>query len=193
MISAIILAAGQSRRMGQPKMLLPWGNLTIVEHVVRIFLDAGLRDVLVVTGGAREQVEDILASYPVRQVPNPDYASGEMLSSLQCGLSAMRKDAQATLIGLGDQPQVQESTVRLICEAYRESPSRLVVPSFRMRRGHPWLVARPLWEEILALRSPESPRDFLNEHAPEILYVNLDTPTILADLDTPEDYQNSHP
>lgn len=193
MISAIILAAGQSRRMGQPKMLLPWGNLTIVEHVVRIFLDAGLRDVLVVTGGAREQVEEILASYPVRQVPNPDYASGEMLSSLQCGLSAMRKDAQATLIGLGDQPQVQESTVRLICEAYRESPSRLVVPSFRMRRGHPWLVARPLWEEILALRSPESPRDFLNEHAPEILYVNLDTPTILADLDTPEDYQNSHP
>lgn len=193
MISAIILAAGQSRRMGQPKMLLPWGNLTIVEHVVRIFLDAGLRDVLVVTGGAREQVEDILASYPVRQVPNPDYARGEMLSSLQCGLSAMRKDAQATLIGLGDQPQVQESTVRLICEAYRESPSRLVVPSFRMRRGHPWLVARPLWEEILALRSPESPRDFLNEHAPEILYVNLDTPTILADLDTPEDYQNSHP
>lgn len=193
MISAIILAAGQSRRMGQPKMLLPWGNLTIVEHVVRIFLDAGLRDVLVVTGGAREQVEEILASYPVRQVPNPDYASGEMLSSLQCGLSAMRKDAQATLIGLGDQPQVQESTVRLICEAYRESPSRLVVPSFRMRRGHPWLVARPLWEEILALGSPESPRDFLNEHAPEILYVNLDTPTILADLDTPEDYQNSHP
>jgi molybdenum cofactor cytidylyltransferase len=193
MISAIILAAGQSRRMGQPKMLLPWGNLTIIEHVVRMFLNAGLREVLVVTGGARKQVEEILAPYPVRQVPNPDYARGEMLSSLQRGLSAMRQDAQAALIGLGDQPQVQESSIRLICEAYQESPSRLVLPSFRLRRGHPWLVARPLWDEILALRSPASPRDFLNEHAPEIRYVNLDTPTILADLDTPEDYQQSHP
>jgi molybdenum cofactor cytidylyltransferase len=193
MISAIILAAGQSRRMGQPKMLLPWGNLTIIEHVVRTFLNVGLRDVLVVTGGAREQMEEILAPYPVRQVPNPDYARGEMLSSLQCGLSAMPGEAQAALIGLGDQPQVQESSVRLICEAYRERPSRLVVPSFRMRRGHPWLVARPLWEEILALLPPESPRDFLNAHAPEIHYVNMDTPTILADLDTPEDYQKSRP
>jgi len=193
MISVLILAAGQSRRMGQPKMLLPWGNLTIIEHVVRTFLNAGLQEVLVVTGGAREQVEKILAPYPVQQVPNPDYARGEMLSSLQRGLSAMRKNAQAALIGLGDQPQVQESSVRLICEAYLESPARLVVPSFRMRRGHPWLVARPLWNEILALRSPASPRDFLNEHAAEIRYVNLDTPTILADLDTPEDYQKSHP
>jgi len=193
MISVLILAAGQSRRMGQPKMLLPWGNLTIIEHVVRTFLNAGLQEVLVVTGGAREQVEKILAPYPVQQVPNPDYARGEMLSSLQRGLSAMRKNAQAALIGLGDQPQVQESSVRLICEAYLESPARLVVPSFRMRRGHPWLVARPLWNEILALRSPASPRDFLNEHATEIRYVNLDTPTILADMDTPEDYQKSHP
>jgi molybdenum cofactor cytidylyltransferase len=193
MISVLILAAGQSRRMGQPKMLLPWGNLTIIEHVVRTFLNAGLQDVLVLTGGAREQMEKILAPYPVRQVPNPDYAHGEMLSSLQRGLSAIRKDAQAALIGLGDQPQVQESSIRLICEAYVESPSRLVVPSFQMRRGHPWLVARPLWNEILALRSPASPRDFLNKHATEIRYVNLDTPTILADLDTPEDYQKSHP
>ena len=193
MISAIILAAGQSKRMGQPKMLLPWGNVTIIEHVVSTFLNAGVQDVLVVTGGAQEQVEEILAPYPVRRVPNPDYASAEMLSSLQRGLRAMRREAQAALIGLGDQPQVQESSVRLICEAYRESQSGLVVPSFQMRRGHPWLVARPLWDEILALSPPKSPRDFLNEHAAEIHYVRMDTPTILADLDTPEDYQKLQP
>jgi len=67
------------------------------------------------------------------------------------------------------------------------------VPSFQMRRGHPWLVARPLWPEILALKPPESTRDFLAGHAHEIHYVNVDTPSILADLDTPEDYEKSHP
>jgi len=97
------------------------------------------------------------------------------------------------LIGLGDQPQVQEGSIRSILAAYDDSQSRLVVPSFQRKRGHPWLVARPLWAEILALKPPRTLRDFLNNHADEIHYVNLNTPTILTDLDTPDDYQRSHP
>jgi len=193
MISAIILAAGQSKRMGQPKMLLPWGTSTVIEHVITTFLNAGIEDVIVVTGGAREQVEGPISQYPVRKVHNNDYATGEMLSSIQCALRAMPDEARAALIGLGDQPQVQDKSVRLICEAYRDSQSRLIVPSFQMRRGHPWLVARPLWSEILALKPPESLRDFLNRHAEEIHYVSVDTQSVLADLDTPEDYQKSRP
>lgn len=191
MISVIILAAGQSKRMGQPKMLLPWGKLTVIEHVIGTFLNAGIKDILVVTGGAREQVESAISQDPVRKIHNSDYATGEMLSSIQCGLRAMLDQVEATLIGLGDQPQVQEKNVRLICEEYRRSKSSLVVPSFQMRRGHPWLVTRPLWNEILALKPPESPRDFLNGHADEIHYVSVDTQSVLADLDTPEDYEKS--
>ena len=193
MISAIILAAGQSKRMGQPKMLLPWGNITVIEHVITTFLHAGIEDVIVVTGGAREQVENTINQYHIRKVHNNDYATGGMLSSIQCALRAMPDEARAALIGLGDQPQVQEKSVRLICDEYRDSQSRLIVPSFQMRRGHPWLVARPLWSEILALKPPESLRDFLNRHADKIHYVIVDTPSVLADLDTPEDYQRSHP
>jgi molybdenum cofactor cytidylyltransferase len=193
MISAIILAAGQSKRMGQPKMLLPWGRSTVIEHVITTFLKAGIEDVTVVTGGAREQVEGTISQYPVRKVHNHDYAAGEMLSSIQCAMGVMPESAQAMLIGLGDQPQVQENSLRLICEAYRDSQSRLIVPSFQMRRGHPWLVARPLWKEILALKPPESLRDFLNRHSGEIHYVRVETPSILADLDTPEDYHRSRP
>lgn len=193
MISAIILAAGQSRRMGQPKMLLPWGNLTVIEHVINTFLNAGVEDIVLVTGGVREQVERITEQYPIRRIYNSDYAKGEMLSSLQLGLTAMSAHVQAALVGLGDQPQVQERCVRLVCEAYRENQPQLVVPSFQMRRGHPWLVARPLWGKLLELKPPGSPRDFLNKHAGEIRYVVVDTPSILADLDTPEDYQKSHP
>jgi Uncharacterized MobA-related protein len=193
MISAIILAAGQSKRMGQPKMLLPWGKSTVIEHVIGTFLNAGIKDVIVVTGGAWEQVEETISQYPVRKIHNTDYAAGEMLSSIQYALQRMPEQAQAALIGLGDQPQVQEKSVRLICEAYRDSQSMLIVPSFHMKRGHPWLVARPLWSEILDLKPPESPRDFLARHANEIHYVNVDTPSVLADLDTPEEYQKSQP
>jgi molybdenum cofactor cytidylyltransferase len=138
-------------------------------------------------------VEKVTAPYSIRRIYNKDHAKGEMLSSLQRGLMAMSSQAQAALIGLGDQPQVQERSVRRVCEAYQENRSQIVVPSFHMRRGHPWLVARPLWSELLQLKQPESPRDFLNRHADEIHYVAIDTSSILADLDTPEDYQTSHP
>lgn len=193
MISAIILAAGLSKRMGQPKMVLPWGEATVIENVIVTFMKADVEDILVVTGGAQDHVEALLDRHPVRKVRNEDYASGEMLSSLQCGLSTIPDRAQAVLIGLGDQPQVQEGTIRLICNAYQTDNSLLIVPSFRMKRGHPWLVARSLWQTILDLRPPETLRDFLNAHATQIQYVNVDTSTILADLDTPEDYQNSRP
>ena len=193
MISAIILAAGQSKRMGQPKMLLPWANLTVIEQVISVFANAGIKDVLVITGGAHEQIQEIILkcseNYPVRNAYNKDYENGEMLSSIQCGLRYMTENAvEAAMIGLGDQPQVQEGSVRSVRDAFLQTESPLVVPSFRMRRGHPWLVARPLWGEILEMSPIQTPREFLNTHAKEIHYVDIDSHSILADLDSPEDY-----
>src|SRR6266508_3209245 len=93
MISAIILAAGASRRMGRPKMLLPWGNVSVLEHVISVFARAGIEDILVVTGAVREQIEEAVVKYgkryPVRSIHNRDYSHGEMMSSLQCGLHAL--------------------------------------------------------------------------------------------------------
>jgi molybdenum cofactor cytidylyltransferase len=193
MISAIILAAGISSRMGTPKMMLPWDGRTVLGRVISVFTKAGIDDVLVITGGARSEVERIIDQYGARSVYNDKYASGEMISSLQCGLRAQTPEAAAILVGLGDQPQVQERTVRSICDAFHETRSEIIVPSFQMKRGHPWLVARPLWNEILNLKLPQTPRDFLNAHADDICYINVDDPHILADLDTPEDYRKSQP
>lgn len=193
MISAIILAAGASKRMGEPKMLLPWGETTVLQKVISTFQRAGIEDILVVTGGAHRQVEDIVNRSGAHHNFNQEYSNGEMLSSIQCGLASMTTQAQAVLIGLGDQPQVREGTVRLICETFRSMRSKVVVPSFQMRRGHPWLVERSLWAELLKMKQPQSPRDFLNNHADEIQYVEVDNSSILADLDTPEDYQKSRP
>ena len=193
MISAIILAAGESKRMGQPKMLLPWGKTTVLGHVIATFQKAGIQDIVVVVGGARAQVEEILKQSAARAIFNEQYAKGGMLVSLQRGLEAQLQPTQAALIALGDQPQIQERTVDLISEAFESSTSRLILPSFRLRRGHPWLVERSLWREVLEIPPERSPRDFLNAHADEIQYVQVDNASILADLDTMEEYRKARP
>ena len=207
-ISALILAAGESRRMGQPKQLLPWGETTVLGQVVAMFA-AGLstdttpdkrvetdHEILIVTGGARELVEAEVArlakQYPVRAVFNPKYAQGGMLSSIQAGLAALGAGQRAALIGLGDQPQVRKETVRHICAAFIQTESALVIPSYRDRRGHPWLVARPLWTEVLGLPTSTTPRHFLNSHTGQVKYVPAGE-SILLDLDTPEDYNRQRP
>jgi len=187
MITAIILAAGKSKRMGEPKMLMPWGKSTVLQTVISTFQTSGINDILVVTGGAHQQVESLIGQ-TVQTIFNEDYEKGEMLSSIQLGLSAKMNEASAALICLGDQPQVTERSVRSVCDAFMKNKSPIVVPSYEMHRGHPWLLARPLWDELLQMKSPRTPRDFLKKHTRKIHYVIVDTASVIEDLDTPEDY-----
>jgi len=193
MISAIIPAAGQSKRMGRPKLLLPWGKTTVLGHIIDVLQTSEIDDIVVVTGGERARVEESIVDLRVRIAYNEDYANDNMLSSLQFGITAQLPGTQATLICLGDQPQVQERSVRLVCESFRKTSASLVVPSHQMRRGHPWLIARALWNDLLEMDFPQTPRDFLNVHAEEIKYVEVDTPSVILDLDTPEDYLKFKP
>ncbi len=128
MIAAVILAAGQSKRMGQPKMMLPWHGTTVLGRVIEVFKAAGIEEVVVVTGGNREGAEQIAQAAEARTVFNEDYASQEMLSSLQTGLRAMTADAEAALIALGDQPQIREDTIRAIVERYEQSARAACCP-----------------------------------------------------------------
>lgn len=192
-VSAIILAAGKSERMGQPKMLLPWENTTVLGKVIETIQHAGIEDVLVVTGNAHDETKKIIAGYKVQVVHNENFEYEEMLASVQLGLTAQKTDSEATLICLGDQPQVEERCVRSVCEAFLKHKSSLVVPSYQMRRGHPWLIAKELWGEVLKMQAPETMRDFLNKHSNDIFYVEHDSPSILQDLDTPQDYLKYKP
>jgi molybdenum cofactor cytidylyltransferase len=192
-VEAVVLAAGLSTRMGTPKMALPWGKRTVVAQVVSQLLEGGADEVTVVTGGARELVEKALVGFPVSFVSNPDYANGEMLYSLQVGIRALGEWVDATLIALGDQPQIQASVVSAVIEAYQVSGAPLVIPSYHMRRGHPWLVERVLWGDLLEIEQPKTLRDFLAGHQGSIQYMNVEDVSILMDLDTPEEYQRQKP
>ena len=193
MIGAIVLAAGKSARMGQPKMLLPWGKTTVLGAVLETCAAAGIDHVLVVTGAARESVEAVCREKAASSVFNPAYAEGEMLSSIQAGIRELPAAVEATLVALGDQPRMQPQTVVSVAAAYADSGAQLVVPSYKMHRGHPWLIHRDLWPELLNLQPGESSRDFLRRHASEIRYVRVDSPTILEDMDTPQDYLKLRP
>jgi molybdenum cofactor cytidylyltransferase len=160
--------------------------VTVIEKVIRTVQSSGIEDIVLVTN-------------PALQIPIPNVritineTNHEMLSSIQLGLRSQNAESEAVIICLGDQPQIESRSVRSVCEAYQKNKSNLVVPSYQNRRGHPWLVAKSLWDEILKMKENQTPRDFLNAHANEIEYVNVDTPTILQDLDTPEDYLKYKP
>ena len=192
-IAAVVLAAGLSRRMGKPKMLLPWGTTTVIGRVVEVLQQSGLVEILVVTGGARLEVEKTLAGSRTRTVFNPRFAEGEMIESLQVGLAAISDTASAALVVLGDQPQIETCVVEAVLKAFEQKRWELVIPSYAMRRGHPWLVGRSLWPDLIGMQPNQTMRDFMKAHEAVITYLEVDRPSVLKDLDTPQDWEREHP
>ena len=198
MVSALVLAAGLSRRMGTNKLLLPFGERTILAQVISVLQSCPLGEIVVVTGHEREKVEESIGRHlrpkpdgGLRFVYNPNYATGEMLSSIQAGLAAMRDASycDAALIVLGDQPHIERRIVDQVIAAHR--PGTVVIPSFNRRGGHPILIDRVRWPEVLALPLDANLREVLRAHADWLHYVEVDAETILRDVDTPEDYKRS--
>ncbi len=193
MISAIVLAAGQSKRMGAQKMLLPWGGTTVIGKVLSTLIEAGMEDIHVVTGATHERLAELLKGTPVKLTFNPDYANGEMLTSIQVGLKSLTEEIEALLVVLGDQPQIEKQVVMRVVQHYLVSRSPIIVPSYKMHRGHPWLLGRKYWQEVVELRPPLTLRDFLIAHQANIDYLVVETASVIQDLDTQEDYAKSKP
>ena len=188
MITAIVLAAGQSRRMGQNKLLLPFGSSTVIGTIVgELSACPDVRDIVIVTGYEAERLAAHLRDQPVRYVFNPAYAQSDMLVSIQSGLRALPSTVEAALIVLGDQPRLKREIVQRVVEA--AGPERLIVPSYQLRRGHPILIPRSLWASILALPPHATLREVIRANADRIHYVNVDDDSVLRDIDTPDDYQ----
>jgi len=191
-IFAVVLAAGQSRRMGTPKVNLPWGNTTVLGQIIDTLQSAGIDGIVVVTGSQPPQGLTEGQRRTVRFVVNPQAETGEMLSSVKAGLQNLPPACSAALIVLGDQPQMEQQSVQMILERGK-SHSTIVIPSYCMRRGHPWLLPRRYWSAVLAMPPNQTLRHFLHDHADDITYLTVETPTVLLDIDTPADYETYRP
>jgi molybdenum cofactor cytidylyltransferase len=192
-LGAIVLAAGESTRMGTPKALLPDENgHPFVARLVRTFLAAGIEEVVVVTGAAHDAIvaaleRDRLPVAP-RIVRNSDPSRGQ-LSSLWAGLDAIdHLSLDAIMMTLVDVPMVKEATVRAVVDAWRQRRPPIARPVMGHRHGHPVLFDRSVFEELRRAPLAEGAKSVVRAHEHQLLNVEVDDEGSLIDVDTPADY-----
>jgi len=189
MIWALVLAAGESIRMGRSKQLLPFANKTILETVIDHIKQSTVDETLVVLGSNREKIEEVIKNLPVKSVYNPRFKEG-MLTSVQKGFVSLPEEVEAVLVFLGDQPMIPSSVIDQIVSAYQSSEKGIVLPVYGQKRGHPVLINTKYRQELANLNPEIGLRELIHDHPEDILEVNLDSSSILEDIDTPEDYKN---
>ena len=188
-VAAIVLAAGESRRFGRPKQLLPWGKKTMLQHVVDVVLASPVERVIVVLAeGRAAEMAPTLAERPVEVVVNPEWREG-LSASLRAGLAALGPETDAALFVLADQPGVTPEVVARIVERYREGRAPIVVPVHRRRRGNPALFDRSLFGELAAVRGDQGGREIIARYGDDVAEVAVASEAVLLDIDSPEDYE----
>ena len=186
-ITAIVLAAGLSQRMGRFKPLLTLGAYRTIERVVNFFQAAGIGEILVVTGHRAAEIRQAIAHPNVRWADNPDYHDG-MFTSVLAGIRALPAHCHAFFIHPVDIPLVRPHTVRRLTAAFEDTSATILYPTFDGRRGHPTLIHSCLGPRILQWPGSGGLRAFLKRHEADSLEFPVVDEAVLLDLDTPADY-----
>jgi CTP:molybdopterin cytidylyltransferase MocA len=187
-IGALILTAGEAQRMRRPKALLSLEGRTFLETLMERFARAGIAPILVVLGGAAEEIRSVVKLGLARVVVNLDPSRGQ-LSSIHCGLQALApREVEGLFIAPVDTPRIKVATLQAMVEALADHP--LVVPVFQGRRGHPALFSAALFPELLRAPLDVGAR-FVVHATPNRLDLPCEDPAVLEDFDTPEDLPTS--
>ena len=190
-IPGIILAAGLSTRMGEPKQLLPFGDSTIIETVIDNMLGSELDEVIVIIGHESEKVHEKIRHKPIKVVFNPNYHEG-MLTSAQCGVRALPDCADAFALMLVDQPFITSDLINRVVDTYKDTDRGIALPSYNYRRGHPAIFDRRYASDIVALELESGGiRSLFKKNADDIHYVIVDTNRVLKDIDYRKDYEEA--
>ena len=187
-VSAIVLAAGMSTRMGAIKQLVRINNKTLLENVVDNLLRSQVEDIIVVLGGSAEEIQRKLRLDHVRVVINDAYREG-MGTSLRTGLSAVNPQTEAALVVLADQPFVKPGTLDYLIKRYREHRPQIVIPMYKGFRGNPVLLDRSVFPELRSLTGDIGCRAIFGAHTENILKVPVDDFGVLLDIDTKDDLE----
>ena len=188
--TAILLAAGQSKRMGAFKALLPFGKKTVIESCIDYLREGGVENIVVVLGHRADEVRKKLDNHDVSFAYNP-HPGSEMGASVAAGIRELPETAEATIIALCDHPAVPASVVSTLIGAWTNG-ARLVIPTWRDRGGHPVLVDLAFESELLNLDSTGGLRALFGAHSNEVRRIEVDSPFIARDMDTWDDYLSLH-
>lgn len=212
-VSAILLAAGESKRMGVSKLLLPFGNSNIIEQAINSLLNSKINELIIVVGHMAEELTEKIvkksaktvvnrqyrqgvstsiiagkmAKKPVKIVVNRQYQQG-MSTSIIAGLKIVDKGAQGIMIALGDQPLVDSKTINRLVEKFQKHDRGIIIPVCQGRRGHPVIFSIKYEEELLHLEGDVGGRQIVKDHPDEVLEVAVNCEGIHVDIDTADCY-----
>lgn len=190
-LSAIVLAAGQSRRIApENKLLLPFHNKTIIQTVLDEIVSLAFTQTLVVIGFEKDKLIEVLRDYPARFYYNPDYKRG-MSTSIHVGISQTKPDVDGFIIFLGDMPWINQGMLKTLIQAFKTRPgSAIVVPAFQKRQGNPVIFSQKYRRELLSLKGDHGARSVVKKFQDQVIEVQLPNERLLLDIDTWEDYEN---
>jgi molybdenum cofactor cytidylyltransferase len=163
MISAIVLAAGKSRRMGRPKQLLPFKGSTVLEQIIKNLSESNLDELIVVSGYQAEKISQRITDKQIKVAVNPDFQQG-IGSSIKCGLSQVSEKADAVMIFLGDQPLIGKRIVNPLIQAFSRTEQGILVPVYKGMRGHPVVFDMKYKGELLELPGDTGGKKLIKAH-----------------------------
>lgn len=188
-IAALVLAAGSSSRLGQPKQLIEIGGETLLERTVRTVRQAGCREVAVVLGAHQEKIEPLAGQLPARLVLNDRWAEG-MGSSIACGIDFLQQhcpDMEAVLVVLTDHPLLSADFISRLMRAFQNSAFKMAAADYGDAPGPPAIFGRHFFDELAGLEGQQGARKILLKHRSQL--ASLPFPEGNFDLDTPADLE----
>jgi len=189
MIYAIVLAAGESTRMGALKQVLPFGKSTVIETIIASLLKSSAQRVIVIVGHRAPDVQKVLEKSEVEIRVNENYKKG-MLSSIKCGVSALPPDAEAFMICLCDQPGIRPENIDVLIDSYRKSGKGIIIPVYKGKRGHPVIFDKRYIEDILSLKEKDGGlREVVWKNSEDILEVEVENIAVIEDMDYMGEYR----
>jgi molybdenum cofactor cytidylyltransferase len=188
--AGIILAAGESKRFGQPKQLIQLQGKYILEWVLKAALTSRLEKVILVLGHdylkIKEKVDNAGHTEKLLIVYNRDYRQGQS-SSLRSGLSEIRGIFPQVMVLLGDQPLVTRDVIDMMLERFQQSDKTIGVPFYKGKRGNPVIFSQVFYDALMTIEGDMGARDIIKRHPSKVLKIEIDDPTVFFDIDSPED------
>ncbi|MGB5670915.1 MAG: nucleotidyltransferase family protein [Sedimenticolaceae bacterium] len=187
--SAILLAAGESRRMGSVnKLTLPVAGRPLLRRTAETLLRTGLQELVVVVGHEQQTARELLHGLPVRIVSNDSYKEGQM-TSVHCGMAALQQVCDAVLVCLSDQPLLETEDLRRLTDAFAHCPTSVLVPTYQGQRGNPIVLAYEHRQKILVGDRNLGCKSLIQKHPELVTALEMDNDHTVFDLDTPEAYE----
>jgi len=189
MVSAILLGAGESKRMGVDKLSLPWGRKTVLDHTLETLLRSKVKEVITVIRDSKRARVGQIKDHKLKIVTNPYYKQG-MSTSIRRGLQVVDPRSQGVLIALGDQPLLKTRTIDALIHVFTQKRATIVVPSYKGKQGHPVIFHRRYVNELLKLKGDVGGRSIIEKYPKEVWLVHVKSRGVTKDMDTWKDYES---